>query len=81
MCSARPLVLVGLVGGGALVSTFGERPVYITGLLILGAVALFVAVVMITVMLSFPGNEVAKAYGAYGERYSASSGKTVEGVE
>ena len=31
-------------------------------------------------LLSDPGHEVAKAYGAYGERYSASAGKTVEGV-
>ncbi len=31
-------------------------------------------------LLSDPGNEVAKAYGAYGERYSASAGKSVEGV-
>lgn len=31
-------------------------------------------------LLSDPGNDVAKAYGAYGERYSASAGKNVEGV-
>lgn len=31
-------------------------------------------------LLSDPSNEVAKRYGAYGERYSASQGKNVEGV-
>ena len=31
-------------------------------------------------LLSDPNNEVAKAYGAYGERFSPSAGKTVEGV-
>ena len=31
-------------------------------------------------LLSDPDNKVAKTYGAYGERYSASAGKTVEGV-
>lgn len=31
-------------------------------------------------LLSDPGNDVARAYGAYGERYSASQGKTIEGV-
>lgn len=31
-------------------------------------------------LLSDPGNEVAKAYGSYGERYSASAGKNIEGV-
>jgi peroxiredoxin Q/BCP len=31
-------------------------------------------------LLSDPDNAVAKEYGAYGERYSASAGKTVEGV-
>lgn len=31
-------------------------------------------------LLSDPGNKLAKTYGAYGERYSASQGKTIEGV-
>jgi len=31
-------------------------------------------------LLSDPDHTVARAYGAYGERYSASAGKTVEGV-
>lgn len=31
-------------------------------------------------LLSDPDNAVAKTYGAYGERYSSSAGKTVEGV-
>ncbi len=31
-------------------------------------------------LLADPGSELAKTYGAYGERYSASAGKTVEGV-